>query len=353
MIVPEKKIKGLCLAFVGLGWIGRHRMEALVREGMVRRAVFVDRSRECLEEACRIIPDAQVAPAMEDVDLKEVDGVVIATPSALHSGQSIHALESGCAVFCQKPLARNYSECREVVEAARRNDRLLGVDFSYRFLEGTRMLKEFLDRGDIGRVYAVNAVFHNAYGPDKPWFYDPVLSGGGCVIDLGVHLIDLAFWLLGFPSVENVRSRLYSRGRPFSGEGVEDFGSVQMDFGTGAAMNMACSWNLSAGKDAQIEFTLYGTEGALSLRNVNGSFYDFCLERYRGTQREVLCTPPDAWGGRAAVDWASRLAGGSGAFDEEAEKFCAVSELLDRVYDFCFSSSTSQIERSGLYARPA
>ncbi|MFP4163283.1 MAG: Gfo/Idh/MocA family protein [Chitinispirillaceae bacterium] len=348
----EKKNK-LNLVFVGLGWIGRHRMEALAREGMINRAVFVDTDTNCVKQALEIIPDAQVADNMEQIDLQGFDGVIIATPSALHAQQSIQALNSGCAVFCQKPLARNYRECCEVVETARRNDRLLGVDFSYRFLVATRMLKTLIDERDIGEVYAVNTVFHNAYGPDKPWFYDPVRSGGGCVIDLGVHLIDLAFWLNGFPSVENVTSRLFCKGKPFSGQGVEDYGSVQMDFSSGISLNMACSWNLSAGMDAQIEFTLFATEGTLSLVNVNGSFYDFRLERFRGTTREVLCAPPDPWGGRAAVDWAMRLVRGDGKFQDDAEQFCAVSKLLDRIYENSFIPCKVQMKRSGEYAKSA
>jgi predicted dehydrogenase len=60
--------------------------------------------------------------------------------------------------------------------------------------------------GELGRVFAVDLVFHNAYGPDKPWFYDPELAGGGCVMDLGVHLVDLALWSLDFPGVTAVTS---------------------------------------------------------------------------------------------------------------------------------------------------
>ncbi|HYF56982.1 MAG TPA: gfo/Idh/MocA family oxidoreductase, partial [Salinarimonas sp.] len=68
-----------------------------------------------------------------------------------------------------------------------------------------------------------------------------------------------------------------------------------------------------------------------SLTNVNGSFYDFTAERLRGTARETLTLPPDAWGGRAAVDWARRLAWGEG-FDPEAERLVTVAEVLDRIY---------------------
>ncbi|MFY0581591.1 Gfo/Idh/MocA family protein [Cystobacter fuscus] len=116
-----------------------------------------------------------------------LDGVVIATPSAFHAEQSVRALERGVAVFCQKPLGRTQEEVRRVVDAARAADRLLGVDLSYRFTTGMRRLRECIQSGALGDIHAVNLVFHNAYGPDKAWFYDPRLSGGGCVMDLGIH----------------------------------------------------------------------------------------------------------------------------------------------------------------------
>lgn len=100
----------------------------------------------------------------------------------------MEALAAGLAVFCQKPLGRTAAQTRRVMAAARTMNRLLGVDLSYRFVRGMQTIQA----GEIGEVYAVQLVFHNADGPDKAWFYDPVQSGGGCVIDLGLHLVDLA-----------------------------------------------------------------------------------------------------------------------------------------------------------------
>ena len=150
-------------------------------------------------EAGRLAPRRKLVGTLDDLVDLEVDGVVIATPSAMHAEQSIRALERGAAVFCQKPLGRTAAEVRAVVDAARAADRLLGVDLSYRFTEGMRRVRDLVRSGELGRVYAVDLVFHNAYGPDKPWFYDPALSGGGCVMDLGVHLVDLAALDAGLP----------------------------------------------------------------------------------------------------------------------------------------------------------
>jgi predicted dehydrogenase len=262
-----------------------------------------------------------------------VDGIVIATPSAMHAEQSIEALERGVAVFCQKPLGRTAAEVGAVVEAARKADRLLAVDLSYRFTDGMRRIRELIQSRELGRIYAVDLVFHNAYGPDKAWFYDPALSGGGCVMDLGVHLVDLALWALDFPQVETVTGKLLAGGAPLAGhpDKVEDYAVATLGLETGAAVQLACSWRLQAGVDAIISAGFYGTAGGAALRNVDGSFYEFRAERYRGTAAELLAGPPDQWGGRAAADWATRLAAGA-RFDAQAKRLVAVAEALDRIY---------------------
>ena len=82
---------------------------------------------------------------------------------------------------------------------------------------------------------------------------------------------------------------------------VEDYAVATIELKTGAAVQLACSWRLQAGCDAMISAAFYGTEGGAAFRNVDGSFYDFIAERYRGTARETLAAPPDEWGGRAAA----------------------------------------------------
>lgn len=322
------------LGFLGVGWIGRHRLESLVQSGWAEVVGVAEPTEAAAREAQRLVPDSRRVDSLEALLDLGLDGVVIATPSALHAEQSMRALERGVAVFCQKPLGRTREETRRVVEAARAADRLLGVDLSYRFTTGMRRLRERVQAGELGDIYAVNLVFHNAYGPDKAWFYDAKLSGGGCVMDLGIHLVDLALWVLGFPEVRRVSRQLFAQGRPLSGrvETVEDFAAAQLELSSGTVVQLACSWKLSAGCDAVIEASFHGTRGGASLRNVNGSFYDFTADLLRGTVRERLAEPPDEWGGRAAVDWAARLAAGA-RFDPESERLVQVAEALDRIYE--------------------
>jgi predicted dehydrogenase len=321
------------IGFLGVGWIGRHRMEAILAMNVVDAVGVADPSAEMTAEALRLAPDAAVAPDLEGLLDLDLDGLVIATPSALHAEQAIAALDRGVAVFCQKPLGRTASEASAVVEAARRADRLLAVDLSYRFTEGMRRIRETLRSGELGRVFAVDLVFHNAYGPDKPWFYDPELSGGGCVMDLGVHLVDLALWSLDFPSVTNVASSLMAKGAPLppGARAVEDYAVATLTLDTGAVVRLACSWRLHAGEPAVIGAAFHGVEGGVALHNVGGSFYDFAADHLDGVARRSLATPPDAWGGRAAADWASRLAAGA-RFDPDTERLVDVARVLDRIY---------------------
>ncbi|WEX77488.1 Gfo/Idh/MocA family oxidoreductase [Sinorhizobium numidicum] len=321
------------IGFLGVGWIGRDRMKAIVETRAIEAAAILDPSPEMAAAARELAPEAEIVSSFEALLDQKLDGVVIATPSALHAAQSIAALERGVAVFCQKPLGRTRDETAAVVEAARRAGKLLAVDLSYRHTSGIRRIRDLIVSGELGTVFAVDLVFHNAYGPGKSWFYDKALSGGGCVIDLGVHLVDLLFWMLDFPEVARVDSRLFSHGSPIrrDSDEVEDYAVATIELASGVVARLACSWRLQAGCDAVIGADFYGTEGGASFRNVDGSFLDFIAERHRGTQRELLVSPPDRWGGRAAAAWARRLAAGEG-FDPDNEGLIAVADVLDMIY---------------------
>lgn len=326
----RKKERMPRLGFLGVGWTGRNRLEAIAQSGCVEIAGVTDPSPGMVEEARRMAPSAVAADSLEDLLALGLDGIVIATPSALHADQSITAMRHGCAVFCQKPLGRNAHETRNVVEAARSANLLLGVDLSYRFVSAMRSVHRLCIEGALGRVYAADLVFHNAYGPDKAWFYERAKSGGGCVIDLGIHLVDQALWNLGFPGVTRVTARTYSKGGS-ARDAVEDYCEARLDLETGATVRVACSWKLSAGCDAVIRGSFCGTEGGAAFSNVSGSFYDFIAERFEGTRKEVLYTGSEPWGGRAAVDWARRLSA-QHRYDPEVEHVTKVAEVLDRIY---------------------
>jgi predicted dehydrogenase len=112
---------------------------------------------------------------------------------------------------------------------------------------------------------------------------------------------------------------------------VEDYAVAQLDLAGGTVVRIACSWNSATGRDAVIEAHFHGSRGGAAMQNVNGSFYDFAAARFQGTQRTPLADPPDAWGGRAIVDWARRLAAGA-RYDKGIETIVQVATVLDRIY---------------------
>ena len=321
------------LGFAGVGWIGRNRLQSLAESTSARVVAVTDPDETCIRACREIVPAAQVLDSFDDLLAQDLDAIVIATPSALHAEQAIAAFNRGFAVFCQKPLGRSAAEVRGVVEAARRADRLLGVDLSYRWTRAVSLVRNAVGAGRIGRVFHVELIFHNAYGPGKPWFYDRRLAGGGCVIDLGVHLVDLALWTMGFPQIVETHSRLYNKGVLLKRNSVvvEDFATAHLLTEDHAGINLQCSWNLHVGCDAVIAARFYGDQGAAVVENVNGSFYDFRASLCKGTKTTALAEPPDPWFGRAAVEWAHKLRR-SRRFDPEAQEHIAVAEVLDRIY---------------------
>jgi len=323
------------LGFIGLGWIGAMRLEAAAGAGRAEIAALCDATPGRLESTAREYPAASCLASCDELVARarelRLDGLVIATPNALHAPQTLAALDAGLAVFCQKPLALNAREAREMVEAARKADRLLGVDYSYRFTQGAQRLRERLARGELGRVFSLDTVFHNAYGPDKPWCFDRRLSGGGALIDLGVHLIDLAFWLLDDPAVREVQGATFNAGAPLQDGAVDDCASVRIELEDGAVLTLAVSWNAHAGADCVIKATLLGTQGGAEFRNVDGSFYDFELARFAGRSTEIETRESRDWLGKAIIDWIDRLAVAN-RFDPEIERSVRVSEVVDAVY---------------------
>lgn len=321
------------VGFAGLGWIGLSRMRTIAEADLVDIAAIADTDAEALQQGHELAPASRKFSDMSALLSEPLEAIVIATPSAMHAEQAIDVLNAGMAVFCQKPLGINQRQLMQVVEAGRKNDRLVGVDLSYRYIRGAARIRQLVKTGQIGDVYAAQLTFHNAYGPGKEWFYDRRLSGGGCVIDLGIHLVDLAMWVLGRPDVRNVTSSIYSKGQRLGrADTVEDFATARIDTACGKAVDISCSWNLHAGCDAVIKAHFFGTKGALMLENVGGSFFDFVTVRCRGTAREVIDkSGGDDWFGKAAVVWMQRLQRGS-RYDSRIEHMMETAKILDMIY---------------------
>jgi predicted dehydrogenase len=319
------------LGFIGTGWIGRQRMEALAGAGAAEVAAVADADQQAARVAALAVGCDSVHSQLDALLDLPLDGIVIATPTALHAAQAARVLEAGRHVFCQKPLGRTEPECRRLIELARRRDLALGVDMSYRHLAATAAVRARLP--ELGRVHALELTFHNAYGPDKPWAHDVTLAGGGALIDLGCHLLDLADELTGPLEPESLQADLMRDGRLLSADPieVEDLALVQLRTRDGRVVRLACSWWLAAGRDAVIELTLLGTGRALRITNLGGSFYDFRAELLDGRQTQALSEPGEDWGAGAILAWARRVGAGAG-FDCDVERVARVAGVIDRIY---------------------
>ena len=319
------------LGFLGTGWIGLERMDAILATGKADAIAICDPDPETAKEALQRARRAELVGSLDEMLDHHPDGIVIATPGAFHAEQCIEALRAGAAVFCQKPLGRTAAEVDAIVEAARAADRLLCVDLSYRHTAAMLAIREQVRSGALGRIFAADLVFHNASGPQSAWFWDAKLSGGGCLVDLGTHLVDLALWLLDFPAMEQARGRQFRDGRVPRADEVEDYAAGSFDLVDGTNVRIACSWNLSVGTDAVIRATFHGTEGSAEMRNDKPSVTDFTADLFKGRERIRLASPPDDWSGRAALEWLALLEAGA-RFASSTEGLVETARVLDRVY---------------------
>jgi predicted dehydrogenase len=321
------------LGFVGLGWIGRQRLDAIAASGRIEVAALTDTAEVCASNAASAYPAAACVPDLDALLECGLDGVVIATPNASHATQALACLAAGVPVFCQKPLATTLPDTERILEAARRADCLLGIDYSYRHVQGMRELRQRLHSGEFGEVLALDLTFHNAYGPSKQWCHDRHQAGGGCWLDLGIHLVDLALWLQGSPDLRVISSRLFSQGKVWraDSEDIEDLAYVELQQDNGAIVRLACSWNAQIGCDAQIRAELHAQRGGACWYNVGGSFLNFDLEVFHGTGRESLGQSRGEWGPGALMDWVMRLARDP-SFDVAALEILAGARVLDAAY---------------------
>jgi len=325
----------LRLGFAGLGWIGAMRMDAVAASGRAVVAALCDPSEACLSAAVERHREAVAFADYDEMLARSeqlgLDGIVIATPNSLHAPQAIAALERGLAVFCQKPLALTAAEARAIVDAARRADRRLGVDYSYRYTDGAQALRAMVRSGELGRIFVIETAFHNAYGPGKAWCHDPAIAGGGALIDLGVHQIDLSLWILDSRGVRSIRGCAFRRGEPLDGRGIDDFAIAQLELDGGVLVHLAVSWNAHAGTDCVIRTACFGTRGGAEVRNIDGSFFDFETLRFEGRERRAVGREAGDWLGRAILDWVDHTAA-SPAFDPEVERSVHVAEVVDEIY---------------------
>ncbi|HEU5086849.1 MAG TPA: Gfo/Idh/MocA family oxidoreductase [Roseiflexaceae bacterium] len=211
----------------------------------------------------------------------EIDAVSIAVPNALHAPVTIAALEAGKHVLVEKPLARNATEGRAMVEAAKKAGKVLMVSFNHRQRNDVQWLRQYVESGALGKVYYAKAYWMRRKGIPGlgSWFVNKEQAGGGPLIDLGVHILDIAMFLLGEPTPVAVSANTYAEFGPRGLKGwetkrstgqsvhyeVEDLATAFIRLESGATLLLEASWatHSSAGDDYGV--VLYGTEGGAEL----------------------------------------------------------------------------------------
>jgi predicted dehydrogenase len=210
------------------------------------------------------------------------DIVVIATPNIFHKPMAIASLEAGAHVLCEKPLALTYADAKEMMAKAAEVGRVLTVGSHYRWSTPMRTAKTHVDAGFFGDIYAARTVWQRRSGIPGygSWFTNKELAGAGSILDIGIHALDRALFLMNYPQPTTVSGSLYSnfgtRGLGLGGWGsdivapataarydVDDLGWAFVRFTNGATLQFQVAW---ATHMAEQFFTeIYGTEGAASV----------------------------------------------------------------------------------------
>ena len=349
------------VGIIGCGGIanGKH-MPSLKTVPGVEMVAFCDIVGEKAEKAAQ---EYGAAGAKTYTDYTELinagglDAVHVCTPNSSHHEIAIAALESGLNVMCEKPMAKTADGARAMVAAAKKSGKLLTIGYQSRYRADSQALKQRIDAGELGEIYMAKAhAVRRRAVPTWGVFLDEEKQGGGPLIDIGTHALDLTLWLMGNYEVASVTGsvfrKLADRENAANAWGpwnpneytVEDsaFGFIKLK--NGATIYLESSWALNVREAGEAKCTLFGTEAGSDMNGglwINGEHHS----RLYDTKVQT-----DA-GGVAFYDGASSKAEdvearvwieavrGNGKLIVTPEQACVVSEVLEAIYK---SSETGQ-----------
>ena len=279
---PQSSTSRLRVGIIGAGAITRYshlpgykRLPGV--EVVALCDIDEDRAKNLADEFSvpRIYTDYEAMLRQEEPDV-----VSVCTPNALHAPMTITALESGAHVLCEKPMAPTTAEAQAMTEAARRAGRKLTIGLHHRLRIDTQLLKRAVDAGDLGEIYYAKASILRPSGIPGygTWFTQKGLAGGGALMDIGVHILDLVLWLMGHPRPITVTGAVYAKfgpdarrlggwgGHRFTTPGhfdVDDLGTALIRFENGAALVLEASWAGYSGPAQCIQ--LFGDAGGAEI----------------------------------------------------------------------------------------
>lgn len=271
----------LKIAIIGTGNISEVHINGYLKNPNVELYAFCDINEETLKakgakyQISRLYTDEETMLK----ELPEIDAVSVCTWNSAHAPCTILALQYGKHVLCEKPMAMNATEARAMIDASKKYGKALMVGFVRRFGNDTAITKDFIEAGNLGEIYYAKTTYLRRNGCPGGWFGDKSRSGGGPLIDLGVHVIDLARYLMGCPKPVSVYGATFDcigkrnlkdkagytvrseNEAPFT---VEDMATALVRFDNGAVLSVEASFNLHIKKDTGT-IELFGSKGGAKL----------------------------------------------------------------------------------------
>ncbi|MGA8265900.1 MAG: Gfo/Idh/MocA family oxidoreductase [Ignavibacteriaceae bacterium] len=190
----------------------------------------------------------------------EIEAVIVSTPTNTHKEIAIAALKAKKDVLVEKPLARNYTEAKPIVDSAKRNKKKLMVGLNLRYRPDAMLLKSLINSDEIGTPNYVKASWVRRQSSREKWFTKKAESGGGVILDLGILLLDLCLWILDYPVVMTVSTQSFSTNT----KTVEDTSISFIRCKKSSLISLETSWSLLLDKD-QFNITVHGSKGSASI----------------------------------------------------------------------------------------
>ena len=268
---------------VGCGGIanGKH-LPAIKRNGKIELVAFCDLIKERAEKAKEEYgtPDARVYTDYTELVKEDVDVVYVLTPNNAHAPVSIAAMKAGKHVMCEKPMAKTYAEAKEMVETAKETGKILTIGYQNRYRADSQYLKSVCEADELGDIYYAKAhAIRRRAVPTWGVFLDEEKQGGGPLIDIGTHALDLTLWMMNNYEPASVTGSTYRKLADQTQTGnawgdwdpekftVEDsaFGFIKMK--NGATIVLEASWALNSLDVDEAKTSLCGTKAGADMKD--------------------------------------------------------------------------------------
>ena len=258
-------------AIVGLGWPGIQHLKGYIADPRSEVIAVCDLDKGHAQEVATEYKIPRVyTNHLEMLENSDIDAVSVCLPNFLHAPISIDALDAGKHVLCEKPPARSAQEAKAMADAAAENDKTLMYALVQRFDGSTQTLKQLVREGELGEIYFGKAGYVRRRGVPvgrEGWFVDKERSGGGALIDIGVHALDCVWWLMNSPRPVEVMGASYSHFEHLVPDDVkydvDDATFAQIRFENGATIILETTWALNLPGDNYIKIA--GTKAGASL----------------------------------------------------------------------------------------